>query len=121
MVPPQPRLLLRWPSRARRAVGLTAAIAALATLPVVALGPVVPVPLKQAVASAGPAAAAGHPSLVCEQSGGVLDDGRGVRTSQESPTRRLSSSSVTSAQRSVASQQIGRRWINHFAPMGKGK
>jgi hypothetical protein len=47
MVPSQRRFLVRRPSRAGRAVGLTAAVAALAALLVVALGPVLPAPLKK--------------------------------------------------------------------------
>ena len=49
MVPPQPRLPVRRPFRAGRAVGLTAAVAALAALLVLALGPVLPAPLKEQV------------------------------------------------------------------------
>jgi hypothetical protein len=49
MVPPQPRLPVRRPSKGGRAVGLTAAVAVLAALLVVALGPVLPTPLKGAV------------------------------------------------------------------------
>ena len=48
MVPPQSRLPLRQPARARRASGL-AAVVALAALLAVALGVVFPAPLKEAV------------------------------------------------------------------------
>jgi hypothetical protein len=49
MVPSQPRLPLRRSSRARWAVGLTTAVAGLAAALVVALGPVLPTPLKEGV------------------------------------------------------------------------
>jgi hypothetical protein len=49
MVPPQPRVPLRRRFRVGRAVGLTAGAAALAAILVVALGPVLPRPVKQAV------------------------------------------------------------------------
>ena len=47
--PPQSRLPLRRPSRADRAIGLTAAVAVLTALLVVALGPVPATTLKEAV------------------------------------------------------------------------
>ena len=49
MVPPQPRLPLRRPYRAGRAVGLTAAVAAAGRLAGGGAGPVLPTPLKEAM------------------------------------------------------------------------
>lgn len=49
MVPPQPRLPLRRPTGVHRAIALTTAVAALATVLVVGLGPVLLTPLKQGV------------------------------------------------------------------------
>jgi hypothetical protein len=49
MVPPQPRLPLRRPTGVRLAAGLTTAVAALATVLLAGLGPILPMPLKQKV------------------------------------------------------------------------
>jgi hypothetical protein len=49
MVPPQSRLPLRRLSRARRAIGLTTAVTGLTAGLMVAVGPVLPIPLKEGV------------------------------------------------------------------------
>jgi hypothetical protein len=74
MVPPQPRLPVRRTSRVGRAGGLTAAAVVLAVVLVVALGPVLPAPLKELAArlpGLAPARRLGARSPAVRRAGGL--------------------------------------------------